>query len=122
MVTFNNALRPHQTQTPAPNSNSNPIKARTEFTNDLSEDLKKSLVQRASETFTSLLSGDTITANTVARLLNRQHKNVTAVLARTTSATEAIKELTNSKMATARRVLAGMTDAEIQSLLGSVKG
>lgn len=122
MVTFNNALRPHQTQTPAPNSNSNSAKSRTEFTNDLSEDLKKSLVQRASETFTSLLSGDTITANTIARLLNRQHKNVTAVLARTTSATEAVKELTNSKMATARRVLAGMTDAEIQSLLGSVKG
>lgn len=122
MVTFNNALRPHQTQTPTPNSSSNSAKSRTEFTNDLSEDLKKSLVQRASETFTALLSGDTITANTIARLLNRQHKNVTAVLARTTSATEAVKELTNSKMATARRVLAGMTDAEIQSLLGSVKG
>lgn len=119
MVTFNNTMRPHQT--PTPNSNSNSAKSRTEFTNDLSEDLKKSLVQRASETFATLLSGDTITANTIARLLNRQHKNVTAVLARTTSATEAIKELTNSKMATARRVLAGMTDAEIQSLLGSVK-
>lgn len=86
------------------------------FINDLTAEEREQAVAEYAERIREQLSGDTISVNCMSRLLNMAHPKVSALLAITSSAKEALLDTSANKVVRAKSLLAKLSP-EQRSLL-----
>lgn len=101
--------------TPAP-TEVNKTEKRQVFINDLTAEEREQAVAEYAERIREQLSGDTISVNCMSRLLNMAHPKVSALLAITSSAKEALLDTSANKVVRAKSLLAKLSP-EQRSLL-----
>lgn len=101
--------------TPAP-TEVDKTEKRQVFINDLTAEEREQAVAEYAERIREQLSGDTISVNCMSRLLNMAHPKVSALLAITSSAKEALLDTSANKVVRAKSLLAKLSP-EQRSLL-----
>lgn len=87
------------------------------FKNDLTPERKEELVKQFSDSMRAELGSDTLSVNFVARLVNRQHRQVGAILVSTDSATEAVDQLLDKTGKYVDRLIAKLTPEQREEVL-----
>lgn len=87
------------------------------FKNDLTPERKEELVKQFSDSMRAELESDTLSVNFVARLVNRQHRQVGAILLSTESATEAVDQLLDKTGKYVDRLIAKLTPEQREVVL-----
>lgn len=87
------------------------------FKNDLTPERKEELVKQFSDSMRAELESANLTVNFVARLVNRQHRQVGAILLSTESATEAVDQLLDKTGKYVDRLIAKLTPEQREEVL-----
>ena len=87
------------------------------FVNDLSPEEREQAVAEYADRIREQLSGETIRINCMSRLLNMAHPRVTALLAVTASAKEALLDSSANKVVRAKSLLSKLTEEQRAVLL-----
>lgn len=87
------------------------------FMNDLTPERKGELVKQFADSMRAELESDTLSVNFVARLVNRQHRQVGAILLSTNSATEAVDQLLDKTGKYVDRLIAKLTPEQREVVL-----
>lgn len=87
------------------------------FINDLSPEEREQAVAEYADRIREQLSGETISINCMSRLLNMAHPRVTALLAVTSSAKEALLDSSTNKVVRAKSLLSKLTEEQRAALL-----
>lgn len=106
--------------TAAPETKSEAVETETKrqvFVNDLSPEEREQAVAEYADRIREQLSGETISINCMSRLLNMAHPRVTALLAVTASAKEALLDSSANKVVRAKSLLSKLTEEQRAVLL-----
>lgn len=109
-----------------PSSEAKPEAVETEtkrqvFINDLSPEEREQAVSEYADRIREQLSGETISINCMSRLLNMAHPRVTALLAVTSSAKEALLDSSTNKVVRAKSLLSKLTEEQRAELIKSLQ-
>lgn len=102
--------------TPAPTEVDRSEK-RQVFINDLTAEEREQAVTEYAERIREQLSGDTISVNCMSRLLNMAHPKVSALLAVSSSAKEALLDTSVNKVVRAKSLLSKLSDEQRKLLI-----
>lgn len=110
----------------APSSETKPEAVETEgkrqvFINDLTPEEREQAVTEYADRIREQLSGPTISINCMSRLLNMAHPRVTALLAVTSSAKEALLDSSTNKVVRAKSLLSKLTEEQRAELIKSLQ-
>lgn len=106
--------------TPAPTAKLEAVETeakRQVFINDLTPEEREQAVNEYADRIREQLSGETISINCMSRLLNMAHPRVTALLAVTSSAKEALLDSSTNKVVRAKSLLSKLTEEQRAALL-----
>lgn len=106
--------------TPAPAAKPEAVETeakRQVFINDLTPEEREQAVSEYADRIREQLSGETISINCMSRLLNMAHPRVTALLAVTSSAKEALLDSSTNKVVRAKSLLSKLTEEQRAALL-----
>lgn len=87
------------------------------FVNDLTAEEREQAVTEYAERIREQLSGDTISVNCMSRLLNMAHPKVSALLAVSSSAKEALLDTSVNKVVRAKSLLSKLSDEQRKLLI-----
>ena len=109
-----------------PSSETKPEAVETEgkrqvFINDLTPEEREQAVAEYADRIREQLSGPTISINCMSRLLNMAHPRVTALLAVTSSAKEALLDSSTNKVVRAKSLLSKLTEEQRAELIKSLQ-
>lgn len=109
-----------------PSSEAKPEAVETEgkrqvFINDLTPEEREQAVSEYADRIREQLSGPTISINCMSRLLNMAHPRVTALLAVTSSAKEALLDSSTNKVVRAKSLLSKLTEEQRAELIKSLQ-
>ena len=109
-----------------PSSEAKPEAVETEgkrqvFINDLTPEEREQAVTEYADRIREQLSGPTISINCMSRLLNMAHPRVTALLAVTSSAKEALLDSSTNKVVRAKSLLSKLTEEQRAELIKSLQ-
>jgi len=91
------------------------------FINDLTEEEREQAVAEYAKRIREQLSGERITVNCMSRLLNVSHPRVSALLAISKSAKEALLSNTANRVVRAKSLLSKLSDEERALLMAQFK-
>lgn len=91
------------------------------FINDLTPEEREQAVSEYADRIREQLSGPTISINCMSRLLNMAHPRVTALLAVTSSAKEALLDSSTNKVVRAKSLLSKLTEEQRAELIKSLQ-
>jgi hypothetical protein len=118
MINQTNFIKHASVQTPAPTEDKD---ERQLFINDLTEEERELAVAEYAKRIREQLSAERITVNCMSRLLNVSHPRVSALLAVSKSAKEALLSNTANRVVRAKSLLSKLSDEERALLMEQFK-
>lgn len=118
MINQTNFIKHVTVPTPAPAEKED---ERQLFINDLTEEERELAVQEYAKRIREQLSAERITVNCMSRLLNVSHPRVSALLAVSKSAKEALLSNTANRVVRAKSLLSKLSDEERALLMEQFK-